>query len=384
MSETCPLVSVVVLNYNGLRFVGNCLRSALSSNYPNFELVFVDNASNDGSFEWAQTIFSSDPRLKFIRNDRNLGFAAGNNVALKFAVGKYVVFLSIDTKVDPGWLRELVRVMESDPKIGVAQSKIIDSDDPSGICAGWAMDRYGFSYGVGGRKDDLGRYDRMFEVFAVGGAAMAARKDFLEKMGSFDPCFFLYAEDTDLCWRAWIGGYRVVFVPKSVVLHVGRGVSKGLLSSVGIYLSCKNHAIMLLKNYELHNAVRRFSVYSILMMFLAGYFFSRRKLDKAMACIRGILWNITNFRCIWTQRLTVQRARVVADEEIDKKLLPRPNFGRLISQGAFYTRPVAEVTRINGVSNNTKEGFNVLVVLARNPKGAHDNDHSHAWCHKNE
>jgi len=332
MLEAYPPVSVIILNYNGMRFVEDCLHSALSSDYPNFELLFVDNASNDGSFEWAQTRFRSDPRLKFIHNDRNLGFAAGNNVALKFAVGKYVVFLSIDTKVNPSWLRELVRVMESDPNIGIAQSKILPMDDPTIVCCGWMMDRYGFSYGIGGKDKGDGRYDRVFEVFAVGGAAIAARRELLDKMGSFDSRFFLYAEDADLCWRAWLCGYKVVFVPNSIVLHVGEGVSTGIKRWRRTYFSCKNHETMLIKNYELRNVVKRVPVYVFLMIFFAGYLFSQGKIGGTVACAEGLFWNLTNFRYVWSQHLKVQLARTLRDGEIDLKLLPKPNFRLLAAR----------------------------------------------------
>ena len=125
MPKKMPLVSVIILNYNGMEFVESCLESVLSTDYPDFEVLFIDNASIDGSLEYVEDKFGRNTRIKIVANEKNYGFAEGNNIGFKHTEGEYVVFLNIDTDVEPDWLSELVKVFEADPTIGAVQSKLL-------------------------------------------------------------------------------------------------------------------------------------------------------------------------------------------------------------------------------------------------------------------
>ena len=122
-----PLVSVVVLNYNGKIYLERCLSSLLNQTYPYVEIILVDNASSDDSVNFVRTRF---PAVKIIENEENLGFAAGNNVGIRIAQGKYIVTLNNDTEAHPEWLEHLVRVAESNETIGMCASKVLSFDDP--------------------------------------------------------------------------------------------------------------------------------------------------------------------------------------------------------------------------------------------------------------
>ena len=119
-----PLASIVILNYNGAKFIDQCLKSVLNTYYPNFEVIFVDNASTDDSVKIAKS-FSTDSRLKIIVNSSNVRFAEGNNIGAMHAKCEIIVFLNPDTEVDPNWLKELIKVMTSSQLIGAAQSKLL-------------------------------------------------------------------------------------------------------------------------------------------------------------------------------------------------------------------------------------------------------------------
>ncbi len=123
--STQPMVSIVILNFNGKKFLNQCLDSVLQSDYRNFEVILVDNASTDGSIELVQKNFHQHSNLRIVTNGTNLGFAEGNNIGARAATGKYVVFLNNDTEVDPEWLQELLIVVESDKTVGAAQSKLL-------------------------------------------------------------------------------------------------------------------------------------------------------------------------------------------------------------------------------------------------------------------
>jgi hypothetical protein len=331
-----PSVSIIILNYNGREFVERCLKSVLTTDYLNFEVIFIDNASTDGSLELVEKMFGSDPHLKTIRNDENLGFAEGNNVGARVAKGNYIVFLNNDTDVNSKWLKELVEVMESDPTIGIAQSKILLMRDPMKLdCAGGFMDPYGWTNKRGEREKDVGQYDEVSEIFYAHGATMAVKREILEKVGIFDPKFFIYYDDLDLCWRVWLCGYKVVFVPKSVVYHEagawGRAQPRPQMTS----FFCKNHTSALLKNYSLHNLVRTLPVYIALVHGMAMYLMLKGEVKGALAYFKAILWNLLNLRHVWTERLKVQYLiRKIPDDKLFEKgiILQKPLFLRMLQE----------------------------------------------------
>ena len=318
-----PFVSIVILNYNGLRFVKKCLESALKTDYDNFEVIFIDNASTDGSFEYVQKEFSHDHRLRIIRNQKNMGFAEGNNIGAETANGNYIAFLNIDTIVASSWLRELVNVMEADPKAGVCQSKLLSLKRPKFFdSAGDFIDRYGAMMRRGGdfMEKDVGQYDKMEEIFSARGAAMITRRKIIKEVGLFDPTYFATYEDIDFCWRTRLRGYKVLFVPNSVAYHVG-GVSSP--TSFKTFFTTRNWIMTLTKNYELHNLVRFLPfVIAISASVVAAELILRRRPKLALDRFKGVLWNALNFRYVWEKRLWIQRCiRKVPDSEIMKHML---------------------------------------------------------------
>jgi len=326
-----PTASVIILNYNGMEFVDSCLRSVLKTDYPNFEVIFVDDNSTDGSLEYAEKNFSS-PHLRFVANDRHYGFAEGNNIGGRHAKGTYLIFLNVDTEVDPSWLRELVKVMESDQTIGAAQSKLLSARDRKILdCAGGFLDRYGFGYFRGRGREDRGQYGIGAIFFALG-AAIAVKQETFNKVESFDPSFYFQCEEVDLCWRIWLSGYKVVYVPTSVVYHVCGGIRRGMEKRVAKYGRLvrfhaeKNDISMLLKNYEASNLVKYLPV-TLGIMCCAALFPTLKgnlneTFNRLIAYLEAISWNLFNFKQTWIKRLRIQRIiRQIPDYEITSKLM---------------------------------------------------------------
>lgn len=131
-----PFISIIILNFNGKEYVKRCLSSVLKSEYSNFEVIFVDNASTDESLAAVRDAFGNEKRLKIVRNKKNLGFSGGNNVGFEHAVGNYIVFLNNDTIVEPNWLTSLVNAMLDDPSIGLASSMILQYNGENIASAG--------------------------------------------------------------------------------------------------------------------------------------------------------------------------------------------------------------------------------------------------------
>jgi len=313
-----PLVSIIILSYNSLKFLEKCLRSVLNTKYNNFEVILVDNASTDSSIEYVEKEFGHDYRLNIIRNERNLGFAEGNDVGARVARGNYVVFLNPDTVVDPNWLNEFVNLMEDDPAIGVCQSKLLSMENSKILdSAGDFIDRYGVMMRRGGdwMERDEGQYDTVDEIFSARGAAMMIRRRIINEVGLFDPAFFLTYEDIDFCWRARLRGYKVCFVPKSVVYHAGEAFTS---TSFKVFFTARNRIMALIKNYELRTLVRLLPhVVAVSIFILAAELVIRNRPRLALNRLRGIFWVLLNFEYVWKEHLRIQHhIRKVPDSEV--------------------------------------------------------------------
>jgi len=299
----------VILNYNGAGFIERCLESVLETDSLFFEVIFVDNASTDGSVDTAKELFEENPYIRIILNDENLGFAKGNNLALEHAKGDYIVFLNNDTEVAKNWLKELVDVLKSSPRIGAVQPKLLKLHDHKRIdSTGGFFDFLGYAYVRGEGELDKRQYDHSREIFYADGASLAIKRSAIDETrlngAVFDPDYFAYYEDSDLCWRLRLRGYRIVFVPTSVVYHA-RSASKGLPLKLAFH-STKNHIATLIKNYGLGKLVKYIFPLLTFESVRALVFLKWRRLGHFWAMMRAILWNLKNLKKTWKKRQIVQ------------------------------------------------------------------------------
>jgi hypothetical protein len=329
---------VIILNYNGIEFVEQCVRSVLKSDYPNFELVVVDNASTDGSYEAVRQSFSRVGKVRAFRNERNLGFALGNNVGYMNSKGDIVAFLNVDTMVERSWLRELVDVLISDVRVGAVHSKQMSLRDRSQLeSLGAYMDPLGFVYPRAWwahTQSPLGR--AADEPFYPDGGSMALRRSALEKVAidgqPFDGDYFLYFEDNDLGWRLRLAGYKIVCVPASVLYHY-RGASASAASLYARTFSfAKNRLFTLIKNYDMKN-LSRFLAPVVFLEIVRAVLLLPKQPSRARAKLGALLWCLVNLKQIWKKRLYVQSfVRAVPDSEVMKYMV-RPNFSVLRKRG---------------------------------------------------
>ena len=323
-SESCPSVSIVIVNFNGREFLSECLLTLLDTDYPNYEVVVVDNASTDGSFAEIELSFGSDSRIKLVRNSENVGHSEGCNIGARIAKGRYIVFLDSDTEFKAeNWLWELVKVMENDGTVGLAQAKLVLSEDKSRldyVCV--AVDALGtWAANYGSKEEMLGEN---FEILAASSGCCIIRREVFNQVGGFDADYFIYDDDTDLSLRARLLGYRILFVPSASVIHRG-GVLRGV-SGMSLYHSSKNRMRTVLKNYELRNVWWRFSVLSFFTFMVSVGFFAVKKHDEAKATMRGLISPIKDLPEIWKKRLLFQSKRRVRDFELVNKGFIRNDF----------------------------------------------------------
>lgn len=240
-----PLISIVILNWNGMEQLYPCIQSVKRQTYPNIEIILVDNDSTDGSAQYVKTIF---PDLRLITNRKNLGYGGGNNRGIEEAKGEYIFVLNNDTEVEKDCVQWLWRCIESDGRIGMATPKILLYDRKETIdAAGLTIYPDGLSIGRG-HLEPQAKYSQREEVFSGSGCASLFRREMLDDIGLFDQDFFAYAEDTDLGWRARLAGWKAYYVPEAIVYH-HHSKKFGTYSVLKAYLVERNRIWVAWKNF---------------------------------------------------------------------------------------------------------------------------------------
>ncbi len=254
-TTTLPLVSVIILNYNGEKFIQRCLQSVIDDSYPQKEIILVDNASQDNSLNLIQ--FAMVDKIKIVKNPKNYGFPKGCNQGILHANGEIIVLLNIDTVVRTNWLHALVEPILSNNRVGISGSKLLFLDGQHiQFAGGWMLPNC-LTYHEGYGESDPNKYNTPHEVEYLTGASMAIRREVLDQAGGLDEGFPLYYEDLDLCFRTRQQGYRTLYQPDSVVLHFETfGTPKN--SRIYYYKYHRGRIRFLIKNYGLRYFLKVF------------------------------------------------------------------------------------------------------------------------------
>jgi GT2 family glycosyltransferase len=241
---------VIVVTWNRRNLLQLCLQSLTRQDLnQTFEVVVVDNGSDDGSPEMVLTEYGKSTRVhvKLIRNRENRGFCAANNQGFAASDAEFVALLNNDAEAEPHWLASLVSAFENRPEVGMAASKILVHEDPRRIDkAGHLIYPDGQNRGRGSGELDRGQYDRIEEVLWPDGCAAMYRRAMLDEIGGFDEDFFAYADDAELGLRARIAGWKCLYVPEAVVRH-HRGATLGVQSSRRLELIERNRVLLAAK-----------------------------------------------------------------------------------------------------------------------------------------
>ena len=271
------LVTVVIPNYNGKKYLDDCLKSLKKQSYQEFKVIIVDNGSTDGSQDHIKNKY---PQVELIELSENTGFANAANVGIKAAYSEYVFLLNNDTMCDENALENLIRVMENKKKLFSAQAKMLKMKEPHEIddcgdlyCAlGWAF--------TPGKDKDNRQFARRESVTSACAGAAIYRKSYFDTVGYFDEAHFCYLEDVDLGYRARLFGYANVMEPSAVVYHVGSGSSGSRYNEFKVELTAGNNLYLIYKNMP------AFQILINLPLILLGIaikhvFYFRRGLGKA-------------------------------------------------------------------------------------------------------
>lgn len=327
---------VVVVTYNAMKYLPACLGSLFQTNYPrtDWEVIFVDNASEDGTTEYVRNYPASGSAITLIENQKNEGFSRGNNIGMRLALdagADFIVLLNQDTIVEPNWLRELVAAAERDETIAAAQSLLLLYPAKEKINSWGNQIHYlGFGFCGGYKKpiQTLSATMHFREIPYASGAAMLIRASALRDVGLFDEEFFLYHEDLDLGWRLRMAGYRIVLAPYSIVYHqyeFQRSIKK-------YYYMERNRFLVLLEDYHWRTL---FVVLPALLIFefclLLASFYSGWWREKLRAW--QYFLSLKNWRNILKKRQEKQAKRRVSDAVIAPFLTGKIEFQEIESRG---------------------------------------------------
>lgn len=317
-------VAVIIVTYNAACFVPDCLGSLSRMDRAGLDadVIVVDNGSTDGTVG----MLKAYPFAEVVETGKNLGFAGGNDLGIRMALERgatYVYLLNHDTEVAPGFLVEAVRMGETDPRIGAAQSLILLSPDKDLVnTSGNAIHFLGFGYCRDYRRPVRSlRFEGRREIAYASGAGVLLRADALRKAGAFDEELFLYHEDLDLGWRLRLAGYVNVLAPASVIWHkyeFSRSIAK-------YYYMERNRYIVLMKNFRLWTLLLlapfllAVEVALFAKSLLSGWWKEKRK-------VYGYFLKAGAWRHIARERRAVARLRKVGDREIVRLFTPTISF----------------------------------------------------------
>lgn len=338
-----------MLNWNGIAYTRKCLTSLFATDYHNIEIIVVDNGSDQDEAGMLKKEFGK--KITVISNKKNVGYAQGMNVAYEHSHGDMVMLLNNDMEFPRAWLSSLVRVLQVNPRAGGAQPKICDIANKSEFeyasAAGGFVDMFGYPFARGrifyDIEKDTGQYEEKIRVSWAG--ILLLRRSVLEKIGLFDPIFFNYGEDMDLCMRIYRAGFEIINVPKSIVYHVGGAALKKNLRKKMFYHH-RNNLIFILKNWP----AGLLTLILIPRIFFDGmsavFYLMRGFWDGFIAVFEAYVSLIGMLPQVFRQRAAVQSLRgqrnlarmplYYGSVVVDYFLLGKKKFSDIIKDASFY------------------------------------------------
>jgi GT2 family glycosyltransferase/tetratricopeptide (TPR) repeat protein len=308
-------VSIVVPNWNGMRFVGMCLDSLAQLEFDGHEVIVVDNGSIDGSREMIEKQY---PWVRLLKMPDNMGFAIACNEGIKASNAEYIVLLNNDIEVTRDWLKELYEGMERHPECGMGTTKMMFLDNRDVFYnTGDLFHSWSAGGGRGQGEKDNGQYEEEDYVFGACAGAGIYRREFFDQVGLFDEDFFIFAEDVDLNMRGQLNGLKAVYLPKAKVYHIGTA-TVGLYSDRYVYLCKRNDIWVLIKNYSLSLYFKYlFSVWK--HQFADIKYFTYR--GQGQVLLKSKWDALKMLPQMLVRRCQIQTKRSASDEQIEKLII---------------------------------------------------------------
>lgn len=327
--------AVIIANWNGKKYLKDCLDSLRAQSYKDFRVILIDNGSEDGSVDFLKKNY---PEVILKEINRNIGFAAGYNLGFRLALKdeniKWVIALNNDTKLDEYYLEEMVNCAKRHPDAGSIQPRMLNFFEPDRIdCAGITIAKDGTAHNRGFGEKDGGQFEEVKEIFGANAAAALFDRGALEKIKQpienfFDRDFFAFYEDVDLAWRMRLLGYKSYFCPSAKVFHI-HSATAGKASSFKAYHLHRNYFFAVIKNYPLCLLLKTFFFRFFEYMRLVYNAVSGKKREReymegagknkvAKIILRAWLDVVKNFPKLMKKRRVIHKSRKASNSEVKK------------------------------------------------------------------
>lgn len=307
-----PLVSIILVTYNGGRVLEPCLHSLNQLQWKHLEFIIVDNASTDDTLK---KVAGSLPSASVIRLEHNQGYGAGGNAGARIARGDLLFFMNQDVALSPEFLNGIVSTMGSDERIAICGGRVLTWDGKTLVSIGQVFERwtgYGLDLGFGSKQLDFGRNVR--EVFSPNGSAFVVKRDVFNRIGGFNEQLFMYFDETDLSWRARMAGMRVTCSQGSILRHMIDPARAHRAWSR--YYIDRNSLLCAVQNYEFSSLIMYFptSFISRLAEIIAFRVLGRK--EQAQSALRALTDFIARLPKAWRERAKSSKIRKVSDREV--------------------------------------------------------------------
>ena len=318
-NQTSVKLSVIIPNWNGKHLLKICLASLKKQSFEDFEVVVVDNGSNDGSNEYIETYF---PEVKLVKLESNIGFAPAVNLGLKICVGEMMVLLNNDTEVDKDCLKILVQTAEEKKDIGFIAAKMLNFKNRKLIdSAGDYIDAVGHADNIGRGERDGEKFNKPGPLFLATAGGSLFKREVFETVGFFDHEYFAYMEDVDFCLRAQMMGFKGWFQPRAKIYHIHKATSS---KNPGFteYLQYRNMTLTVLKNFPKELFLKDFNWLKVLLVnintirYLAGIGYLKEALKAEWFVLKSL-------PRILKRRLEIQSGIKVPVEYIIENIRPK-------------------------------------------------------------
>ncbi len=326
--STSPLVSVIIPNYNTREYIEDFLKSLLSTNYPNFEVIIVDDGSTDGSKEYLAQIELHEPRIKIINTLQKRGLTSSRNRAIEVTKGKYIALAETDMKFDHNWMIEAIKILESDSTIGGVSGKVRDIDHPELLQAVGLklIPQVGWVSAVGFAEKEF-EYKVQSQEVSMGAVGTFVRKSVLQKLRGFDEEMDRI-DDIELGWRIWVSGNRIISVPTSITYHVTVkpwSIRKKSVTKIQQEMASIRVLRMLIKNYELANLIWYLPQGIMLLIARACINLINGNIYPIISLPVAFVWLVTTLPSTLRERKYMQSIRGFSDKRIFDSIMVKGN-----------------------------------------------------------
>lgn len=325
-----PVLSIIIPCFNAKKYIEKCLDSILRSTFKDFEIIVIDDGSTDGSRKYLEKKYSNigyranngerSIPLKVIFLPKNVGPAQARNIGAKKARGKYLFFLDIDTEIKGNCFKIIVSAFKEKSKTAAFQAKLIKGKSDRIETAGHFLSFFGFPYEIGVGESE-NQHNQEKEIFGARSAGMAVRKNVFKKINGFDEDYFIYGEETDLCWRVWLAGHKIIYLPQAKVFHFQKSSLNEKTKHRIFYQGAKNNTSNILKNAPLSMLIWILPFHLLAWLVLALKLIFQLRFSAAVSIAKGLVWNLLNLNKTLKKRKNPQFVKIILGNANPKTLL---------------------------------------------------------------